>query len=326
VVTGYALPPEAGRPNLFELAGLESKVESIIGDICDRAALDSALAASQPEIVFHLAAQSLVRRSYENPVETYRTNVLGTVELLDAVRALESVKAVVIVTSDKCYENRGTVHRYTEDEAMGGHDPYSSSKGCAELVTSAFRRSFFTTTPAVASARAGNVIGPGDWAKDRIMPDLIMAAVNHTPAVVRNPSAIRPWQFVLEPLRGYLMLGRALVTEGQTFASGWNFGPREEDGISVRMLAQRVRMEWGDLEVRSEVNENAPHEAAILGLDSTKARTHLGWKPALSLANAVGLTVSGYKEFQPGGADVLSTMNETLHSYWKLVDGAEASA
>jgi CDP-glucose 4,6-dehydratase len=325
LVTGYALPPRSDRPNLFQLAGLGSEIDCVFGDVCDRSTLDAALRASQPELVFHLAAQSLVRPSYLDPVETYRTNVLGTVHLLDAVRAVPSVRAVVIVTSDKCYENRGTDHLYAEGEPMGGHDPYSSSKGCAELVTAAFRRSFFREgSPSIASARAGNAIGGGDWALDRIVPDLVAAAMDGSVALVRNPSAVRPWQFVLEPLRGYLMLGRALVTSGQEFASGWNFGPREEDGASVGELADRVRQAWGNLAVRHELQANTPHEASVLRLDSTKAGQLLGWRPALSLSRAIELTVEGYRRFQRPGPDVLPSMNAMLRSYWDDVAAAEA--
>ncbi|HEX2723830.1 MAG TPA: CDP-glucose 4,6-dehydratase, partial [Gemmatimonadaceae bacterium] len=211
-VTGYALAPDASRPSLFQVAGLSGRIQSIIADICDRARLDEALRSSAPSIVFHLAAQSLVRRSYANPVETYRTNVLGTVQLLDALRSVPSVKAVVVVTSDKCYENDGTGRLYSENDPMGGHDPYSSSKGCAELATAAFRHSYFSSdSPAVATARAGNVIGSGDWSEDRLIPDMMAAAASHSVVTIRNPAAIRPWQFVLEPLRGYLLLGRALA-------------------------------------------------------------------------------------------------------------------
>ena len=321
-VTGYALAPDSARPNLFQLAGLGSEVDSVIADICDRAALDKALAASKPSIVFHMAAQSLVRPSYSNPVETYRTNVLGTVHVLDAIRAVPSVESVVVVTSDKCYENLGTGRLHTEDDPMGGHDPYSSSKGCAELATTAFRHSYFSVgAPSVASARAGNVIGGGDWAEDRLVPDIMMAARNASVAVVRNPSAIRPWQFVLEPLRGYLMLGHALSTRGQELASAWNFGPRTEDGVPAGELAERVRKAWGDVEVRHEPQANAPAEASVLRLDSTKAREQLGWKPVVTLSRAIDLTVTGYRQFQ--GDNARSSMNDILHAYWNDVAAAE---
>lgn len=322
-VTGYALSPEPSRPNLFELANLSAEMNSVIADICDRAALDEALATSAPSVVFHLAAQSLVRPSYIDPVETYRANVMGTVHLLDAIRAVPSVQSVVVVTSDKCYENRGSGRAHTESDPMGGDDPYSSSKGCAELATAALRRSFFSGgSTFVASARAGNVIGAGDFAEDRIVPDIMAAAASGSVAIVRNPSAIRPWQFVLEPLRGYLMLAQSLATDGPQFASAWNFGPREEDGVSVGELAERVRTAWGDVTLRREPQVNAPPEASVLKIDSTKAGTMLGWRPVLTLSRAVELTVSGYRHFQ--GDDVLSSMNAILRLYWKDVDAAES--
>ena len=321
-VTGYALTPDGSRPNLFRLAGLEAEIDSVIADICDRTSLDEALAASKPSIVFHMAAQSLVRPSYSDPVETYRTNVLGTVQVLDAIRSVPSVQAVVVVTSDKCYENRGTGRLHTEDDPMGGHDPYSSSKGCAELATAAFRHSYFSAgSPSVASARAGNVIGGGDWAEDRLIPDIMTAAMNGTVAVVRNPSAIRPWQFVLEPLRGYLMLGQALSTGGQEFASAWNFGPGDEDGVPAGELAERVRNAWGELELRHDPQTNAPAEATVLRIDSKKARERLGWKPVVSLTRAIDLTVAGYRQFQRNNAR--SSMNDILNSYWTDVAAAE---
>ena len=321
IVTGYALAPDADAPNLFRQSGLESRIDSRIADICDGNALTKALNDSEPEIVFHLAAQSLVRQSYVRPVETYRTNVLGTVQLLDTLRNSPAVKAVVIVTSDKCYENRNTPTPYVEEDPMGGADPYSSSKGCAEIATSAFRRSFFSNGfPAVASARAGNVIGGGDWADDRLVPDIIKASRAGGTAVIRNPTAVRPWQFVLEPLRGYLMLGSALVEHGQDFASAWNFGPRENDGIAVGDLANRVASSCG-VALRNETQENAPHEAALLKIDSAKAAANLNWHPAISLDRAIDLTVAGYKAF---GAheNVLPQMTNLLNEYWKDVDVA----
>jgi CDP-glucose 4,6-dehydratase len=328
VVTGYALPAPPGRRNLFELAGLESGITSHLADICDRDALEGALRQSDADVVFHLAAQSLVRQSYLDPVETYRTNVLGTAQLLDVVRRAPSVRAVVIVTSDKCYENDNTSHRYTEADAMGGHDPYSSSKGCAELVTAAFRSSFFAGEPTspprtgIASARAGNVIGPGDWAPHRIMPDLMTAAENGTQAFVRNPTAVRPWQFVLEPLRGYLMLGSALANGGAEFASAWNFGPADEDAISVARLADGVRGTLGKLEVVHEKQDPAPHEAHVLRLDSSKAEQRLGWRPVLSLPRAIEISVRGYQQIHRAPSEASATMTSILEAYWSDVDAA----
>lgn len=320
-VTGYALAPDAESPSLFRQSGLDSRMDSILGDICDRDALKGALTRAQPEIVFHLAAQSLVRQSYFLPVETYRTNVLGTVQLLDELRNTSDVKGAVIVTSDKCYENRNTLTPYTEDDPMGGADPYSSSKGCAEIATAAFRRSFFSQgAPAVASARAGNVIGGGDWAQDRLVPDIMKAARTGSEAVIRNPAAVRPWQFVLEPLRGYLMLGKALVERGQDFASAWNFGPRANDGIAVGELAGRIAGASG-VTLRTNTDENALHEAALLRIDSSKAAANLGWSPSISIDRAIELTVRGYQDFGSRD-DVLPAMTNILEEYWKDVDVA----
>ncbi|MEP6507171.1 MAG: CDP-glucose 4,6-dehydratase [Gemmatimonadales bacterium] len=329
-VAGYALPPTQDRLNLFRSSGLALEIDSTLADICDGAALEQALRAFKPEVVFHLAAQSLVMQSYVDPLETYRTNVMGTAHVLDAVRRVPSVKAVVVVTSDKCYENRDDGHLHTEDEPMGGYDPYSSSKGCAELVTAAYRRSFFDPAAAsppkaaIASARAGNVIGPGDWAPDRIVPDLITAWVNGTRAKIRNPSAVRPWQFVLEPLRGYLMLGRALATEGAEFGSAWNFGPKESEGVSVAELADRIREALGkQLDVHHETVARSLHEAAALRLDSTKANERLAWSAVLSFSRSIEFTVDGYQRLQSANPDALSTMNSILKSYWADVDAAQ---
>lgn len=310
------------------MSGLGAEIDSHLADICDKESLDRALQESSAEIVFHLAAQSLVRQSYVDPLETYRTNVLGTAQILDSVRRAPAVKAVVVVTSDKCYENDGSDRNFSEDCPMGGHDPYSSSKGCAELVTSAFRRSFFDGRAAagrpvaIASARAGNVIGPGDWAPDRIMTDLIAAAENKTVAMIRNPASIRPWQFVLEPLRGYLMLANALVDRGADYASGWNFGPREDDAISVSELADRVSNVLGHLEVDHGLQRNAAHEAQVLRLDSSKAGRLLAWKPVLPLSRAVDITVRGYQQISRSPAEANKMMRATLTSYWTDVDAA----
>ncbi len=296
VVTGYALPPEGRRASLFELARVSDGIESIFADIRDRARLDAAIRSTAPTIVFHLAAQSLVRRSYAEPVSTFDTNVIGTAHLLDAVRAVDSVKAVVVVTSDKCYENRDIDRGYREDDPLGGHDPYSASKGCQELVASAFYRSFLLARGvAVATARAGNVIGGGDWSDDRIVPDLMIAAAEGLPALIRRPEAVRPWQHVLEPLRGYLMLGRALVEHGITFAGPWNFGPALTDAVSVRELTRRIATQWPDVRADFADVERGPHEAHLLRLDNGKAAERLGWTPLLSLDDTVELTTSWYR-------------------------------
>lgn len=277
-VTGYALEPPT-EPSLFEQARIGELVNSVLGDIRDAQQLQDAMQAAQPEIVFHLAAQSLVRESYQNPVETYSTNVMGTVNLLEAVCHCSTVKAVVNVTTDKCYENREWHWGYRENEPMGGHDPYSNSKGCSELVTSAYRQSFLSDKGiAVASARAGNVIGGGDWAVDRLIPDFLRAIDAGETLVVRSPHAIRPWQHVLEPLSGYLTLAERLYRDGEEFATAWNFGPADEDARTVSWILDTLK------EIRSDVSWKCddspqPHEAHYLKLDSSKARTLLGWSP-----------------------------------------------
>ena len=296
-VLGFALEP-ADSPNLFDLARLGGRSTSIIGDICDLDTFTRAVRSAAPEVAFHLAAQSLVRESYRDPVATYATNVMGTVHLLEAVRSCPSVRAVVVVTSDKCYENFECAEGYREDEAMGGHDPYSSSKGCAELVTAAYRRSFFSAPdrPGIASARAGNVIGGGDWAADRLIPDAMRAFSAGRPVIVRNPSAVRPWQHVLEPLSGYLRLAERLLA-GDPVAEGWNFGPAEEDARPVGEVIRMVCEAWGpDAATAAPAQRDEPHEARLLRLDCTRARTRLGWAPRTDLATAIDWVVRWYRD------------------------------
>lgn len=280
---GYALPPPT-QPALFEEAQVAQGMQSTLGDVRDLPELTKAMREFEPEIVFHMAAQSLVRLSYVQPVDTYATNVMGTVHVLEATRLTDSVRVVLNVTTDKCYENKEWHWGYREDEPMGGHDPYSNSKGCAELVTSAYRRSFMTSRGvALASARAGNVIGGGDWAQDRLVPDILRALESHQPVLIRNPHAIRPWQHVLEPLSGYLTLVQHLSASGQRFAQAWNFGPRDEDVQPVQWISQRMTQAWSK-EARWQVAEgNHPHEAHFLKLDISKARAELGWHPRWSL-------------------------------------------
>ena len=299
-VSGYALKP-AGAPSLWALVEAKSGIASTIADIRDLGALSQAIGACEPEIVFHLAAQSLVRPSYDDPVGTYATNVMGTVHLLEAVRKAGSVRAVVNVTSDKCYQNLETGQDYQESDPMGGRDPYSSSKGCAELVTTAYRASF-PGGAAIASARAGNVIGGGDWAQDRIVPDAVRAAVAGRVLQVRNPKAVRPWQHVLEPLAGYLRLAEYLHDTPAMFAEGWNFGPDEKDAVAVEKVVSAITRLWGP-QASWEADKGAhPHEAKFLQLDSSKARSRLGWKPRLGLQLALEWTVGWYKA-QSQGAD-----------------------
>ena len=308
-VTGFSVDVPT-QPSLYELARVEEGMQSIVGDVRDHDAIAAALAQAAPEIVIHMAAQSLVRRSFVEPRETYATNVMGTVNVLDAVRLHgEHVRAVVNVTSDKCYENREWEWGYREQEPMGGHDPYSSSKGCAELVTDAFRRSFFTAGTRLASARAGNVIGGGDWGEDRLLPDMMRAALAGERLRVRNPNSIRPWQHVLNPLSGYLVLAQALW-EVPEHACGWNFGPPEQDARPVGWIVQRVGELWpGELD--SVVDDGPhPHEARYLKLDSSRARARLGWRPLLGLDEALQATVDWYTQLRSGADMRAVTMGQ----------------
>jgi len=299
-VTGFALAPDT-TPSLFTLGRVEDGIKSIIGDIRDRALLAEAMKAASPDIVIHMAAQPLVRESYVTPVETYETNVMGTVHVLDAIRQVPGVRSVVIVTTDKCYENREWEWGYRENEAMGGYDPYSSSKGCAELVTSAYRNSFFNPATyakhgvAVASGRAGNVIGGGDWAADRLIPDIMRAISRGETVNIRNPHAIRPWQHVLEPLGGYLILAERLYTDGPRFADAWNFGPNDSDAQPVQAIVERLTSQWGDGARWSLDGGEHPHEATFLKLDCSKARARLGWRPRWDLNHTLDSIVAWYK-------------------------------
>ena len=302
-VTGYALAPPTD-PSLFARADVATGIHDLRGDVRDGAALAAALRQAQPEIVLHLAAQSLVLASYEAPVETYATNVMGTVHLLEAIRQTPGVRAAVVVTSDKCYENREWERAYREDDALGGHDPYSSSKGCAELVTAAYRRSFFgaqrENTTAIASARAGNVIGGGDWARDRLVPDLMRAFAETRPAAIRNPLATRPWQHVLEPLRGYLSLAEQLWKGQPAAATAWNFGPLAADVRSVASIADAAAHHWGGGARWLSDRSVHPHEARSLELDISKARADLGWEPVLTVDDAIEWTVRWHKGLRDG--------------------------
>jgi CDP-glucose 4,6-dehydratase len=301
-VTGFATDVPT-QPSLYELAKVGESMESMVGDVRDPEAVAAAVVAANPEVVIHMAAQSLVRRSFAEPRQTYEINVMGTVNVLDAVRMHGSdVRAVVNVTSDKCYENREWEWGYREDEPMGGFDPYSSSKGCSELVTEAFRRSFFSVAdgPRLASARAGNVIGGGDWGEDRLVPDIMRAALAGEQVRVRNPNSIRPWQHVLNPLSGYLMLAQTLG-EAPELAEGWNFGPADEDARPVGWIVQRIAARWPD-DLRWVQDDGPhPHEARYLKLDSSKARARLGWRPGLDLEATLESIVDWYRELRGGG-------------------------
>jgi CDP-glucose 4,6-dehydratase len=292
-VTGYALAPNT-TPNFFEVAHVAGNLEqSHIADIRDLEKLQRAMTGAKPEIVIHMAAQPLVRYSYANPVETYATNVMGTVHVLESIRSLDCVRAAVVVTTDKCYENKEWAWGYRENEPMGGHDPYSNSKGCAELVTSAYRQSYFSPEKyvqhkvAIASARAGNVIGGGDWSEDRLIPDAIKAFEANQALMIRNPLATRPWQHVLEPLSGYLVLAQALYEQGSKFNGGWNFGPPDDDARSVQEVINLLIKNWGSAASWVQNKSEQPHEAHSLKLDCSKARQYLNWVPRWSLERAV---------------------------------------
>jgi CDP-glucose 4,6-dehydratase len=314
-VVGYALRPDQ-TPSLYTLLDLAGRMQSVLADVRDQGALERVLADARPEIVLHLAAQPLVRRSYREPVATFATNVMGTAHVLEAARKTDSVRSVVIVTSDKCYENVGASRGYRESDPMGGHDPYSASKGAAEIVTAAYRRSFFSGPgrPGVASARAGNVIGGGDWSEDRLVPDLVRGIGRGEPVVIRNPASIRPWQHVLEPLAGYLMLARALHEEPAKFSDAFNFGPAEAD-LPVGVLARRFVEALGRGTLAPPPQGDQPHEAGLLLLDSTKARDVLGWAPKLGIEDTVELTVDWYREHQedPAGARAITERQLALY-------------
>ena len=304
-VTGYALEAPT-TPSLFEVANVARGMVSIIGDVRDGEALKRAMAQARPEIVIHMAAQPLVRYSYVNPVETYATNVMGVVNLLEAVRATPGVRSVVNVTSDKCYENREWPWGYRENEAMGGYDPYSNSKGCAELVTAGYRSSFFNAEKyaehgiALGSGRAGNVIGGGDWAMDRLIPDMLRAIGAGQPVMIRNPHSIRPWQHVLEPLSGYLTLAEKLYTEGPVHAEGWNFGPHDTDAKPVEWIIERMTHEWGAGASWLLDGQDHPHEATYLKLDCSKARGQLGWHPRWDIGQTIAKIVEWHKACDQG--------------------------
>jgi CDP-glucose 4,6-dehydratase len=313
-VHGLALPAPTSLA-LFEQARVGEGMDGIIGDIRDYEIVHAALRQASPEIVIHMAAQPLVRQSYRAPVETYATNVMGTVHVLEAARQVGGVRAIVNVTTDKCYENREWVWGYREDEPMGGHDPYSSSKGCAELVTSAYRRSYFEQAGvALASARAGNVIGGGDWADERLVPDILRAFERGEPVVIRNPHAIRPWQHVLEPLSGYLLLAQKLCGEGQDWAQAWNFGPREADARPVQWIVEQLARRWGaGASWRRDPGEH-PHEASYLKLDISKAGARLGWRPRWDLATALERIVAWHQAWR-SGADMRALCLEQIDQY-----------
>ena len=315
-VTGLSLAP-ATEPSLFGLVGLEQGTRSRIGSIVDRPLVDQVIAESNPTVIFHLAAQALVRASYDDPVDTFATNVVGTANVMDAARSAPDLRAIVSVTSDKCYENQEWDWGYRENEPMGGHDPYSASKGCAELVTAAMRSSYYQQDGrvGVGSARAGNVIGGGDWAKDRLIPDIVKAFSGGTEVVIRRPEAIRPWQHVLEPLSGYLLLAQRLAA-GEA-AEGWNFGPADRDARPVAWMVEHMAKRWGG-DASWRVERDGPHEATLLKLDCSKASRRLGWAPRLDLETTLDWLVDWYRAHLDG-KDMLVITRKQIADYDALV-------
>jgi CDP-glucose 4,6-dehydratase len=322
VVTGFALHPPTD-PSLFEVARVGAGMQSVHGDVRDLPSLLHAMQAANPEIVIHMAAQSLVRLSYDTPVETYATNVMGTVHLLEAVRQTPGVKAVVNVTTDKCYENKEWAWGYRENEPMGGFDPYSNSKGCSELVSAAYRSSFFNPAHhaqhgvGLATARAGNVIGGGDWANDRLIPDILAAFEAGKQVSIRNPHATRPWQHVLEPLRGYLALAERLYTDGPAFAEGWNFGPHSDDAKPVEWIVRQLAQRWGQGATWQIDAGEHPHEANYLKLDISKAGQRLHWQPALRLDGVLSL-INDWASARQAGADMHAVTLAQIAAYQAL--------
>jgi CDP-glucose 4,6-dehydratase len=333
-VLGYALPPPHG-PSLFAAAKVAEGLTSVYGDLSDLAAMKDAMHRHEPEVVIHMAAQSLVRASYRNPILTYETNVLGTAKVLEAVRSCKSVHAVVIVTTDKCYENREWLWAYRENDALGGFDPYSNSKACAEMVVSSYRNSFFHPAlyaehgVSIATARAGNVIGGGDWSSDRLIVDIVRAFSSGEVLKIRNPLAVRPWQHVLDPLHGYLMLAKGLYREGTQFSGAWNFGPQYSGAKTVEWIVEYLAQRWEASEPENTAAAPAPrweidrrehpHEAQTLKLDWTKAALELGWKPMLPVSEALDMTLDWYRHSM-AGADARTECLSQLESYRLLLD------
>jgi len=315
-VVGYSLDLPT-NPNHHEILNLD--FETVSGDVRDLEELRRAIESFQPDMVFHMAAQSLVRKSYQNPVETFETNVIGTVNVFEVCRQVDSVRAIVNITSDKCYENQRWIWGYRESDPVGGHDPYSASKGCAELITASYRKSFFPLKEyqkahqtLVASVRAGNVIGGGDWGDDRLVPDIMRAASQNEKAIIRNPQATRPWQHVLEPLMGYLLLGQRLLEGKKEFSGAWNFGPNDEGHKNVLTVVKELQNHWSSIDLQIVTDEKNPHEANLLKLDCSKAHAKLGWRPIYDSSTMFAKTVKWYCEFYESG-QVLS--QEQLSEY-----------
>jgi CDP-glucose 4,6-dehydratase len=319
-VYGFSLAPHT-NPSLFDLANCSEICESEFGDINDFIKLRSYIQQVKPEIVIHMAAQALVRDSYQNPVETFQTNIIGTVNLLEAIRSIDLVKAFVNITTDKCYENKEWVWSYRENEPLGGYDPYSSSKACSEIVTAAYRNSFFSShgidsrNVHIASARAGNVIGGGDWSKDRLIPDFIRAITQGENITIRSPYAIRPWQFVLEPLSGYLLLAQQLYLHGEKYAEAWNFGPNEDDARNVEWIVKKMCKKWGN-GISYTIDKSAhPHEATYLKLDCSKAKTHLNWHPRWNLETALDNIIEFTKAYIEEKHNLREVCNKQIQNF-----------
>ncbi len=317
-VIGYSLRPTS-RYNMYDLASISDGTTSVIGDIRDRVKLDNCIQEHQPEIIFHLAAQPLVLQSYRDPVETFATNVMGTVNILEAARQTDSVKVIINVTSDKAYENKEWIWSYRENEQMGGHDPYSASKGCSELITSAYRNSFFGDNRiAIATARAGNVIGGGDWSENRIIPDILRAITEQLPLQLRNPHAIRPWQHVIDPIHGYLLLA-SLAWENSEYAQAWNFGPPDNQTFTVQQLIQQFSLHLGqEPSVIADRDVSQFHEATYLKLDSSKAKQYLGWRTMLSLDESIKWTCEWYKAWIEG-KDLRKLSLDQIRRFQKII-------
>lgn len=320
-VTGYSLEPIT-EPCFFQACSIDTIGRSIIGDIRDYANLETSIKLANPEIIVHMAAQPLVLESYKTPLETFETNLIGTLNILELARKNTSIKALVNVTSDKCYQNNEVQTPYTEDDAMGGHDPYSSSKGCAELITSAYRSSFFTegsenfSRASIASARSGNVIGGGDWSADRLIPDMFRAIDEKKSIQIRNPRATRPWQHVLEPLRGYLVLAENLVKNGSAYAEAWNFGPDTQQPASVRTVLESLVSEWGaPVDIQYEQKPANVHEANFLSLDISKASSRLNWVPVLDIRGTISMTCAWYRHFYEGTKEMCEFSLEQIKKY-----------
>lgn len=326
-VTGFSLPAPT-EPSFFEQTRLGELITHIEGDVRDLAAVQAAVRACKPEVVFHLAAQPLVRLSYDQPVETYATNVMGTVHVLDACREAPDLRAVVCVTSDKCYENREWIWPYRESDPMGGHDPYSSSKGASEIAISAYRRSFFQSGPPIASVRAGNVIGGGDWATDRLVPDIVRALLADEPPQIRNPNSVRPWQHVLDALSGYMLVAEQLLEGRDEMACGWNFGPSDDDTQPVGWIVEKMLSMWGGGTSWQRPDAAQPHEAVLLKLDCSKARSELGWRPRLRLEDALGRVVEWHSQVAHG-TDARAVSLRQLANYegWNdvVIDQSQAA-